>query len=258
MKKKVFISAMAVCLAALTAFGSLAYFTDSHTLTNQFMTAEWDPEDPYEEPDEIFSIKVDELDLSDGAEEGDRTEEGNQYERIKPADVLDKDPTICNTGKYPQYIRMSITVTQADEWKAAYAKWLKTAGNPDGIKDSYDIFGGFNSKFILAEDETEYDSAENTLTYVFYLNEILEPGMKETLFETVTIPSCFDNDDMLSLQEFKILVRGEAIQSEHTASNAAASEKGDAPVAFDAKYAFNTYWDVNNSDNNAANGASSK
>ena len=91
-KKKVFVMALALSLAAIISMGSLAWFNDADSVWNKFMIA--DSED--DTPDEIFSIDVCESRDTNGDgdfnEEGDnsRTDEGLTYVDIQPGDKLNK------------------------------------------------------------------------------------------------------------------------------------------------------------------------
>lgn len=209
MKRKVLSVALIVCLVAIMAFGTLAYFSSHDSVTNKFMIAIYDPTNPDKEitPNELFSVTVEET-LPDGTKAPD----GITYTKIQPGDELHKDPTIINTGKYDQYVRVSVTVTNAAAWQTACAK--------HGITDLTTIFHGFDSsKWTLAS--TSADTENNTLTYTYYYNGVLAPEESATLFTTVIIPSCFDAEDMVSLKYFELSVAADAIQSDNTGANAA-------------------------------------
>lgn len=196
-KRKILISAIAVCLVAILAFGSLAVFTDSRSVTNKFMTASSvDPEK------EIFGIALFETDIT--KTDGSKTEIGNTYTEILPGKTLTKDPTVENTGIHPQFVRVLVTVDNASAWKAACVK--------HGITDLNTIFSGFNSDW-QRKGESE-DTTADTITYVYYLNKVLEPEETSTLFTAVTIPQAFDIADMTALKEFNLTLEAQAIQSE--------------------------------------------
>lgn len=206
MKRKTLIVAVAVCLAAILALGSLAVFSNSDDITNKFMVAGYDPEDPIT-PDELFSVTVYETD-----KDGNQTEQGLTYDGIQPGDKLDKDPTVKNTGKYDQYVRVMVTVTNAKNWMDAC--------KAHGISDLTTIFGGFDGTKWTRIDAPVYDEANDTLTYTYYYNGVLAPEETATLFTTVTIPQAFDIADMVSLKSFELSVSAQAIQSAHTGDNA--------------------------------------
>ncbi len=206
MKRKALITAVVVCLAAILAFGTLAVFTGNDAVTNKFMIAEYDPNNPVT-PDELFSIDVYETD-----ENGDKTDIGKTYDGIQPGDVLDKDPTIKNTGRYDQYARVHVTVTNAANWQKVCAA--------NGITDLTAIFGGFDGTKWTRVDAPVEDTEKDTLTYTFYYNGVLKPGETATLFKTVTIPMSIDNAQMAALEYFEISIAADAIQSANTGDNA--------------------------------------
>jgi|GEM_PF-2911761 len=201
-KNRILAIALALCLVATIGLGSLAYFTANDTVSNKFMTT------TSEDPDAVlFALDLYETSNAAG---GGKTDEGNVYSDIIPGEEVVKDPTVENTGLYPQWVRMKITVSSAQEWQAACAA--------HGIEDLTNIFGNFNT--LWDREEITPDTTNNTLTYVYYLNDILEPGESSTIFETVTIPAEFTVADMSTLKEFDLTIVAEAIQSEHTGDTA--------------------------------------
>lgn len=249
-KRNILTVALALCLIAIMACGTLAYFTSTKTVTNVFKTSYVEPSkdtdgdgDVDEDdvtPDDVFSIVVYETDNT--KTDGSVTYTGNTYEAILPGSELVKDPTVENTGSYPAYVRMTVVVNEAADWQAAIAKHIANGNLTVGANGKYDlsnIFGGYNSAWECKE--VIEDTAADTLTYVYYLNTALpaeddtatsEKEDASTLFTSVTIPSCFDAADMLSLKEFNLTITADAIQSMNTGDN-----------AFDA---FAKYWAVNN------------
>ncbi len=208
MKRKALITAVVVCLAAILAFGTLAVFTHSDNVTNKFMIATYDEkEDKDITPDELFSI-----DVYETTDDGKKTDTGKSYEGIKPGDVLDKDPTIKNTGRYDQYARVHVTVTNAANWQRVCEKY--------GITDLSTIFGGYDEAKWTRVDAPVADTEKDTLTYTFYYNGVLKPGETATLFETVKIPMNLDSTDMVALKYFEISIAADAIQSANTGDNA--------------------------------------
>ncbi len=216
MKKRVFTVALVLCLVAIVGFGSLAYFQSSKNLTNYFAVAGiQNPTDPTEtiDPEDLFSIKLDETNIDVMTGFGDRTEEGNIYTGILPGDTLVKDPTVTNTGKYNAWVRVKVTVTDAADWQQVCAK--------HGITDLTTIFNGFDSsKWDRELVEDAIDTENNTITYTYYFKAQVAPGEKATLFESVTIPAQFDVNDMAALSTFQLKIVGEAIQSANTGATA--------------------------------------
>ncbi len=207
-KRRLLLIAVAVCLVSVMALGSLAYFTAQDNITNTFMTATYDPENPggTVNPDDLFSIQV--LETADG----ELTNEGKTYEGIQPGDVLAKDPTVKNTGDYSQWVRVHVTLTNAANWQAICVE--------HGITDLTTIFGGFDSgKWTLGGTS----SVGDTLTYTYYLNSKLEPDATATLFNTVTIPAVLTIEDMVKLSKFELTIAADAIQSKNTGDSAKAA-----------------------------------
>lgn len=223
MKRKLFIFAIAAVLVALTAFGTLAFFTASHSVENKFKTAGSD-NPPSPGGDEIFGIEVTE-DTPDGK---DTSNTGNTYENVAPGDVYTKNPTITNTGKYDQWVRVTVTFDNVANW----AKADSTAYAYDKLFDKL-VTGGFKSELWTA---IAPEKVEDTAVYVFYLKAPLKAednlGEGESnsveLFNEVTVPAELDNEQMENLTTFGINVKADAIQVANT---------GDS-----AKAAFETYW----------------
>jgi len=214
MKKRVFIVAMIICLVAIIGFSSLAYFQSSKNLTNYFAVAGIsDPTDPDAtiDPDKLFSIKLDETDIT--KDDNSRTESGNTYAGILPGDELIKDPTVTNTGMYDAWVRVKVTVTDAQAWTDACAK--------HGITDLSYIFRGFDASAWDREiDEDEIDLVNDTITYTYYYNDTVAPDGTAKLFDSIIIPEEFDVSDMASLATFQLHVVGEAIQATNTGATA--------------------------------------
>ena len=198
-KKKVFVAALAVCLVAVLSMGTLAWFSDSDSVTNRFMIA-----DSESEPDEIFSV-----DVWENTPDGDKDQDGYEYKDILPGDQLKKEVYVENTGAYDQYIRVKVTVNNADAWIAA-------------LGNGYDL-----GTMFLGHDETKWTRYEvgqyenNTYTMVFYLNEKLAPDTNVNLFKTVEIPSQLTQGDMSFIGgQFELTIVAEAVQTENVGDSA--------------------------------------
>ncbi len=209
MKKRVLSIALVICMVAMLAMGTLAYFNATQTVTNTFSTWTTDPDNP-PKPDDIFSIEVFETDPTDPEKEVP----GLTFEDIKPGDVLHKDPTVRNSGKYDAWVRLTVTVTNAANWKASCARWE--------IADLTTIFGGFVAADWTLGEVAE-DAEADTLSYTYYYNSKLAADQEATLFTTVTIPAVFDQADMAALYNFNLIIKGDAIQADNTGDSAQAA-----------------------------------
>ncbi len=193
-KLKVLVITLAVCLLAMGSLGTLAWFTASDEVTNNFLIA-----DSEDDADEIFSINVWEKD-----DEGNvYDDEGITYPDIQPDDDLYKEVNIENTGYYDQYVRATVTITGADVWYDVF----------DEV-----FFGLENFATDLSTDFTvdriEFNADENTIAYTLYYNNILASGDVVNLFTNININEQLDRFQAAALSgEFDIKVFAEAVQT---------------------------------------------
>jgi len=217
-KKKLLSLSLVVMMIAILSFSSLAWFSDSDSVTNNFDIAGGENNDP----DEIFSIDVMEAVDKDGdgdydmddatiGAEGDTTNDGTfTYEKILPGDMLVKRPQTKNTGSYEQWLRMNVTFDNATYWVALMQKY--------GYTDMTDMLY-MNDGVTKLTASNKWTRGETTVegdkvTYVFYYNETLEPGEFAHFFGYVYIPTQFTQQDMAPFTDgdFQMVITGEAIQ----------------------------------------------
>ncbi len=201
MKRRILFVATAVCMVAILAMGSLAYFSAQDTVVNQFCTES-------DDPNEVFSLDLYETDPADPTKKVD----GLTFPNFEPGDVLHKDPTVQNTGKNTAYVRVLVTVTD-------YADWAKVL-QKHAITDLTEIFKGYDEDAWSRFDEPAIDAAANTITYTFYLDDVLEYNETAVLFNQVAIPGAFDQYDLAALNSFNITVVAQSIQAENTGDSA--------------------------------------
>jgi predicted ribosomally synthesized peptide with SipW-like signal peptide len=203
-KNRIMASALAVSLAAIMACGSLAYFTASKSITNTFMTASYDPDNPTT-ADDLFSIRIYENKVENKVATEDVTTEGITYKDILPGDSLPKNPTVENTGKYDAYVRVHITISNANEWEAILDN-----------KDPISIIGGLDVGENGKLSFIDYGLKDDSITYNYYLNAKLASGDKQELFTSVNIPADLTAAELATISKFDIKVTAEAIQADHT------------------------------------------
>ena len=211
-KKKVFVAALAVCLVAIISMGTLAWFSDSDFVKNDFMITD----STVTNPDEVFSVdiyetKVDENGnvVTDANGKPETTDAGNTYDNIAPGDVLTKDPTVKNTGTYNQWVRVKVTLTNAENWLALFKKYNLTLN---------DLFTNIDSDAWVGVED--YTITGGAMTFTYYLKDQLAPNQTVTLFDKVTIPTIFDQTDIYAVKEFALTFVAEAVQVENTKDNA--------------------------------------
>lgn len=201
-KKKVFVSALIICLLAIVSMSTLAWFSASDSVKNEFYVA--DSGDHTDDPDAIFSVAVWEK-----TPESDKDTDGYTYKEILPGAKLTKEPHIENTGYYSQYIRAIVTISDANAWLAAV----------EGI-DMAEVFLGFDES-VWTNISMEHDTTADTLTYVLYYDGILESGKDITLFNQVKIPESLTVAQAAAFAgDFSITVKAQAVQTENVGANA--------------------------------------
>ena len=157
-KTKVVALALAVCLIAILSMGSLAWFTDDDSVTNDFFIAGSEDQDP----DKVFSVDVWEDATSDDTNAEDKIQDGIKYPAILPGDDLYKEVNIENTGAYEQYVRAIVTVSDAHIWQQLHGEAYVPLNK---------IATDLNTKFETWS--IEYNADKDELTYVLYFNEKL-------------------------------------------------------------------------------------
>jgi len=208
-KKKVFTLALAVCVIATLSLGTLAWFTDTDSVTNNFMVA--GSED--QKPDDVFSIDVWEDKTSDDTNNESKIQDGIKYDDILPGDDLYKEVNLENTGAYPQYVRATVTVSDAHIWQQLHGEVYIPLN-----KIATDLNASFQTWSI------EYNADEDKLTYVLYYNAILPAEGQDTvtLFTNIAIPEALTREQAAAMAGgFVMDVVAEAVQTEHVGDNAA-------------------------------------
>lgn len=224
-KKKIFAISLIVCAIAILSMGTLAWFTAQDGITNNFMVG-----NTLVDPNEVFGL--DAWETVDGVEigRGTSSETGKTYMEILPGDKFNKVPVLENTGIHPQFVRATVTVSDANIWKEAIGgfDWF----NWDNFFEGKD-----DGQWVV--DSSMYNPASNEIIYVLYYQKVLVPdndatiaveGITEQIFDTVKIPTGLTVEQAIDLNDFNVSIYGEAIQSEHLG------------VAT-AKEAFETYWE---------------
>ena len=198
-KKKVFVSALAICLIAIISMGTLAWFSAQDEVTNKFMIADSDDDTP----DEIFSV-----DVWENTPDGEKDQDGYEYTDILPGDTLKKEARVENTGYYDQYVRVTVTISDAQAWIAALGADFNVA----------DVFGGF----VAADWNHIWNNMNGATTipenfvYVMYYKNIVKPGDVINVFNNVKIPTSLTREEAVAFGgNFDITVKAEAVQTEN-------------------------------------------
>lgn len=230
-KKKVFVVALAICLIATISMGTLAWFNANDSVENIFQVAT----DENGKPD--FSVDIYEnligADNKFADTNGDgvisdqdavvrKEDGGNTYKDILPGDVLDKNPTVKNTGAYDQYIRAYVTFPSAKVLQDACAKY----GISTDLREWLNV-----DATVWAIADTNENTTTGEVTYCYYLKDILAVEKTATLFTNITIPDKFVQEDFADFTQFKVGVKVDAVQTRNVISN-------NNPNMVDAQEAF--------------------
>lgn len=215
-KKKIAVTALAVCLIAILSMGTLAWFSAQDSVENTFYVADSDDDTA----DKVFSVDVYEYTESSPTV---KVPSGETYNEVLPGDTLKKEPHVANTGHYDQYVRVIVTISDAAVWQSVF-------GNDFGDAALLACFDGFDMT-MWSDIKTEV-TAEDTIRVVMYYDGILDgtdtenDGQNEvsdiTVFKNVKVPSAMEKDDAAAFgaDGFSIIVKAQAVQTENVGDNA--------------------------------------
>lgn len=207
-KKKVFVLALAICLVALISAGSLAWFSAQDEVTNEFFIADSTDTDP----EDIFSV-----DVWENTPEGDEDQDGADYKEILPGDKLKKEVRVENTGHYAQYVRVIVTVSDAQAWIDALGSNYNAA----------DLFDGFDATKWAHVSNNLYGAAvvPTDLVYTLYYKDVVESGDVIELFNNIKIPTSLTKEQAAAfVGGFSVNVKAQAVQTENVVPDGTAAE----------------------------------
>ena len=213
--KKIVAIVLAMVLVAVAAVGAtMAYLTDTKTVTNTFTMGD-------------VKITLDETNVKDP--EGARVT-SNAYD-VYPGAVVTKDPIVHNVGKNGAYIRATVNVSNWMNLVSAYYPDFKETFPNDGYKAALNLLVGELGEgwsVVGVEGGDVFTIGQFDAKFVLKYDGILASGADTTaMFQTVTIPAGIDNANTGSFKEVKVVAQ--AIQADGFDS------WEDAFTAFDAK-----------------------
>ena len=196
--KALLLTLCAVLLVAASVLGTMAYLTSSDEVVNTFTVGN-------------VQIKLDEAKANpDGSLDTTATErvKGNSY-KLLPGHTYSKDPMVTVvSGSESSYIKMTVTFSNARELDAIFA--------PSGANLT-SIFNGYDSTNWIDKGNTK-DDANNTRTYEFWYKEtVAAPNGNvalDALFDSITVPSNINNDQLATINNMTITVNAYAIQAD--------------------------------------------
>lgn len=207
LRKVLLLACSAVLLVCLSVGATLAYLTDTKTVTNTFTVGK-------------VEIKLDEapVDLAGNVIENEQRRASNSY-KLMPGHTYTKDPTVTVIANSEEsYVRMIVTVSNIDALKAAFPEDKYPTYYSGDVFLLEKLVGGWNSSVwpcasATAEGvyEFRYNKTVNTLDG--------KDKTLEALFRSITIPGTVDNAKLNELQgttenPFKITIVAQAIQAD--------------------------------------------
>ena len=228
-KRKVLVISLVISIIAILSMGTLAWFQDQDSVTNDFMFA-----DSNEDPDDIFSIDIYEEYDEDGDGTDERYDDGIEYtgEDVIPGATLQKEAFVENTGKYDQYVRVAATISDIDVWFDVFGIDPTQLGNTGvDLADYFVVANDFNDKWYRYG--SSYNAQDNSYTFVYYYNGILAPDETVPFIEAFKIPGELTLDHVAAMDgSFSIDLKAQAIQADHILDTLSANEYENAIAAF--------------------------
>ncbi len=211
-KRKSIICLLLLLLLLLSIGGTLAYLTSNQSQNNTFTAGK-------------VQISLDEavVENSGGnlvAKGKERTSENQSY-HLYPAMTVRKDPTITvDTASEDAYIAATITVKGdihdligVEKSDNINLTKLISGGLLEEVNEETDWNGLTvyqNDNFVLYQ---KANKAEKTWTLYLFVKASKAAGSKTVLFDTLTVPSNYDNAEMAKINGMTIVVTAYATQT---------------------------------------------
>jgi len=223
-KLKLIAVSLLVCVVALAAGGSIAYFSDSKATTDVFSVGSvsvsltqsaikedaqgnmiLDPEKPKIEGGELNSPTL------------------SQNGKIFPGKTIYKDPTITNVGDDDAWVCAKVIIEDGSKdihklfgyegyneidveglLSGGLLDETVTVGAWNGIEDVC-----YNDRYAMVQVA---DRVNDKFEFYFFILTELKNGDAVTVFEEIFFDPIFDHSQMLELSELKITVQAFAVQ----------------------------------------------
>ncbi|MBQ7364870.1 MAG: hypothetical protein IJW46_04665 [Clostridia bacterium] len=217
MKRKIFLIALVVCLLAVTVTNAtVAYFTDTKKSTDTYTAG-----NVYIELSEaaVVADATGNLVEDTTADRIYGSESGtlNNVGKIYPAQTIHKDPTIVNTGNEDAWIAAKVILSDGvgdlhkvigyPGFEAVDIELLLQGGLLDE-RIHVGEWNGFSNVCHNARYAMVQIPNHTTGEYVFYFFILakMSPGESVELFDTLSIPTEWNNTELKELVDFDIHV----------------------------------------------------
>lgn len=212
-KKRITVIALIVLLLLFVG-GTLAYLTSNQSQNNTFTAGK-------------VSISLDEAvvkknDSGNYVADGEKRTSENQSYHLYPAMTVVKDPTITvSSDSETAYVAAIITV-KGDIYELLKGEGtddldlskLLSGGLLDESRTETEDWNGLtvsgNDHFVLYQ---KADKTQNTWTLYLFMEGSEASNSVITLFETLTVPSSYDNEEMAKINGMSIEVAAYATQT---------------------------------------------
>lgn len=217
MKKKIMAIMLCAAMLAITIVsGTMAYFTDTDVQTNTFTAGKVDisMDEAVVEKDEAGNLVA--------KADGSRTSDTQTY-HLYPAQTITKDPTITvASDSEDAYVAAIITITGdihsligVPGYDNIDITQLASGGLIDKSSTQVTNWNGL-SMVYETEDCVIYQDAgkeTNTWTMYIFMKNVQTKDSKIVLFNTLTIPEAWDNDEMAKINGMQINIAAYAAQA---------------------------------------------
>lgn len=207
MKKKLTAVALIVCMIAIMLVGaSLAYFTDETDVATNTFTAG----------------KVD-ISLWENEQEVTENFTGLKYDALKPGETVEKAVEVqVAENSLDAYIAARIVVTGADlmDLLGVEDQYVDLTGLVSGgFADEEVAYAGTydeplaweNANYVLTQ---EFDLEKGEYIFTYYVKVAQAAGAKVKLFDELTIPEKWGNEEMAEFDGMSMEITAYAVQAD--------------------------------------------
>ncbi|MBQ7132337.1 MAG: hypothetical protein IJO29_07160 [Oscillospiraceae bacterium] len=215
--KKVLLTGTSMALvAAVAVAGTVAYLTDEKQVVNTFTAGD-------------VSITLDEAVVEQdengnyvAVDSGERDEDGQEY-KLLPGQTICKDPTITIAEDSENaYVAAKVTITGdiydligVEGYDNIDITQLASGGLMNDASTQQFDWNGLS--MVYAGDTyaiyQEADAANRTWVLYVFVEEAQAAEAEVTLFDTITVPADYTNEDIEKLATMEITVDGYAVQA---------------------------------------------
>lgn len=198
LRKALLLISCAALLVCITVGVTVAYLTDKAEVKNVFTVGKVD-----------IVLKETPVDANGKKTSAEPVEKGNEYTSLKPAQEIDKDPTVTVLKNSEDcYVRMYVTISNASAFDKNVELTEKTIAT---------VFTGYNAADWELKGN-EKDEAKNTRTYEFWYTKEVTKDTTDTklpaLFTGIKVPENLTSSQMAELGNFSIDIVANAIQAD--------------------------------------------